>query len=243
MCKNRIKSNSTLWYDYILLYDMIIYIDKKVSAKEHTHAHTLSLSLALALALFWATEIMWTVRMEPMLQQFHRESPRYGLKSKGFKPRSLNCSRNHKLAFQARSFCNFRPPKDHALRASSTALAETVESADAFFKQTFPLKLTKTVGFFFFLSKFLFCFAWECGFCLVPKKMSEMKRTCLFAEETEAIEVWRKMKKTNRLLWSEIVVQELNWGLSTRKNFLRFLVLLFPLFSQQSNMTLNVKWK
>ncbi|KAE8023318.1 hypothetical protein FH972_009028 [Carpinus fangiana] len=88
---------------------------------------------------------MWTVRMEPMLQQCHRESPRYGLKSKGFRPWSLNCSRNQKLVFQARSFCNFRPPNDHALRASSTALAETVESADAFFKQTFPLKQTETV--------------------------------------------------------------------------------------------------
>ncbi|XP_062160877.1 alpha-amylase 3, chloroplastic-like isoform X3 [Alnus glutinosa] len=89
--------------------------------------------------------MMSTVNIEPMLHQCHRESPRYGLKSKAFKPRYLNCSTNHKLVFQARSFCNFRPTKVHALRASSTALVETVESADPFFKETFPLKQTKTV--------------------------------------------------------------------------------------------------
>ncbi|KAE8023319.1 hypothetical protein FH972_009029 [Carpinus fangiana] len=90
---------------------------------------------------------MSTVCIEPLLRRCCREGPRCGPKSKAFKPCSWNCSTNHKLVFQARSFCNFGPPKVHALRvrASSTALVETVESTDVFFKETFPLKRTETV--------------------------------------------------------------------------------------------------
>ncbi|KAF5449701.1 hypothetical protein F2P56_030118 [Juglans regia] len=92
--------------------------------------------------------IMSTVSMEPLLHHSVRESVRYALKSRIFKPSSWSCSTNHKLVFHARSFCNFRSSNVHALRASTTTdtdLVETLESTDIFFKETFPLKRMETV--------------------------------------------------------------------------------------------------
>lgn len=92
---------------------------------------------------------MSTVSIEPLLYQFVRgRSHGSGHKSKVLKPCLLSCSSNHNLVFRARSFGSFRSPKLHVLRASATtdtALVETFESADVFFKETFPLKRTKTV--------------------------------------------------------------------------------------------------
>lgn len=96
---------------------------------------------------------MSTVSIGP-LRHYHsvRENPGCGLKSKAFKPCSLNyCSQPSAstLVFHARSFCNFRLPKKHqAIRATSTTdanLVQTFESAELFFKETFPLKRTETV--------------------------------------------------------------------------------------------------
>ncbi|KAG2702261.1 hypothetical protein I3760_06G081800 [Carya illinoinensis] len=91
---------------------------------------------------------MSTVSIEPLLHHYVRGGVKYGPKSKTFKPCYFNCSPNRKLLFHAPSFCNFRPSSFHALRASSstdTALVETLESADVFFKETFPLNRVETV--------------------------------------------------------------------------------------------------
>ncbi len=126
---------------------------------------------------------MSTVSIGP-LRHYHsvRENPGCGLKSKAFKPCSLNyCSQPSAstLVFHARSFCNFRLPKKHqAIRATSTTdanLVQTFESAELFFKETFPLKRTETVRIL--LLHFLLFF-----FCLVSvwfsRKCWKGKRTC-----------------------------------------------------------------
>lgn len=124
---------------------------------------------------------MSTVSMEPLLHHSVRESVRCAPKSVTFKPSSLSCSTNRKLVFHARSFCNFRPSNNvHALRASTTTdtgLAETVESTDVFFKETFPLKRMETVRILSPNISVSFCFV-----CTVSVRFREIvtKKTDLF---------------------------------------------------------------
>lgn len=129
---------------------------------------------------------MSTVSIGSLQHHSLRENPKYSPKSKAFKPCSLNCSlptqtqararaqaqAQAKLFFHSRRFCNFfRAPKHShvvvvakAASTTETAVVQTFESADLFFKETFPLNRTETV-------RFLFLFI----FCLVPEKMKEFK--------------------------------------------------------------------
>ncbi|XP_023928051.2 alpha-amylase 3, chloroplastic isoform X1 [Quercus suber] len=98
---------------------------------------------------------MSTVSIGSLRHHSLRENPKYSPKSKAFKPFSLNCSpqtqtqTQTKLFFHSRRFCNFRAPKHShvvvkAASAAETAVVQTFESAELFFKETFPLKRTET---------------------------------------------------------------------------------------------------
>ncbi|KAJ4711277.1 Alpha-amylase [Melia azedarach] len=90
---------------------------------------------------------MSTVTIEPLLHGYRRENLNHGHRTKILlKPNLLNYS--FKSVSNAGWFCQFR--KLHTIKASSststdTALVETFDSGDVFFKESFPLKRTETV--------------------------------------------------------------------------------------------------
>lgn len=88
---------------------------------------------------------MSTVALEPLLHNHHRENPKFRSKSKMTKRYYLNYS--YKLHSSGGSFCNFRPPTLHAIRACSAnaAAVDISESAQVLFNENFPLKRTEKV--------------------------------------------------------------------------------------------------
>ncbi|XP_059648884.1 alpha-amylase 3, chloroplastic isoform X2 [Cornus florida] len=88
---------------------------------------------------------MSTIALEPILHHCRRESPKFRLNSKKAKQSSINYTLRSFSNY--RSFCNFRPSTALHLRASSTdtAVFETSESTQVFFKKTFPLNRTEKV--------------------------------------------------------------------------------------------------
>ncbi|XP_048318274.2 alpha-amylase 3, chloroplastic isoform X1 [Ziziphus jujuba] len=92
---------------------------------------------------------MSTVNIKPLLHHCRRENPKPSYRSKLFNPCSFDCYSSKKFVSHGRSFfCDFKPPKSPPpIRATSnvTAVVETFESTDVFFKETFPLKRTELV--------------------------------------------------------------------------------------------------
>ncbi|TQD80504.1 hypothetical protein C1H46_033920 [Malus baccata] len=96
---------------------------------------------------------MSTVRIEPLLHHYRRQKPshrpppsKHPLKLSS----SFTAFPKKLVVSNGRSFCNFQPPTLR-VRAASTDIAtvETSEFADAFYKETFPLKRTEVVCAFF----------------------------------------------------------------------------------------------
>ncbi|GAV87630.1 Alpha-amylase domain-containing protein/Alpha-amyl_C2 domain-containing protein [Cephalotus follicularis] len=95
---------------------------------------------------------MSTVTIEPLVINFRRENPRFRRKTKLCMSCSLNHSAKLFLSSGSTFISNFNAPRVllHTIKASSSStetdmLADTFESTDVFYKQTFALKRTETV--------------------------------------------------------------------------------------------------
>ncbi|OVA09069.1 Alpha amylase [Macleaya cordata] len=88
---------------------------------------------------------MSTVRLEHVLHPCRRENPRFSLVSKKSRISRLNYSR--KLFSNGRSFCSFKHPRAHTVKATSidTAPLKSSEVENVLISKTFPLKWTQTV--------------------------------------------------------------------------------------------------
>ncbi|KAM0987281.1 hypothetical protein ACFX13_011636 [Malus domestica] len=92
---------------------------------------------------------MSTVRIEPLLHHYRRQKPSHRLPPSKH-PLKLSSSftafPKKLVVSNGRSFCNFQPPTLSVRAASTdTATVEATEFADAFYKETFPLKRTEVV--------------------------------------------------------------------------------------------------
>ncbi|XP_042511023.1 alpha-amylase 3, chloroplastic-like [Macadamia integrifolia] len=91
---------------------------------------------------------MITLRVEPLFNQCFRDGLRFRSESKKAKLSSYFNYSPIKLAFNAGSFCNFKPLSSvPAIRATSTVTTttETSEASEVLFQETFTLKRTQTV--------------------------------------------------------------------------------------------------